>query len=406
MLQVTCHKRLFYLSPACYPQNPSAYLATVEFFLPPDKRAVFLQRKREALLRKDIRRSRTIDQKWNDGRKLHPFLLPKVGQKATSGGLHLLSNQEMNAIRLTSFFKTEAAGTQITKTPEAEQVWQDPPAFPSEGHVRSISPHEDALLQRLYSLTKGPVMPPPVHRKSKGLSPTDCCLMDTSNGEKASHFVRTKGMRNRHPEEQDHKSKEEALQGLLADLTEVRSDTAYKRFEEMLGWLRIYLQRSSQGDMLWPSKYRPLAPSELVGNFNEINAVDAWLRSWQPTAAASGRRSSQTDMDGEDWVDDTARSNTLLISGPVGCGKTAAVYACAAGNVAHNLFFFESVLPNFLLLSARMARARSECVITAHRQKHFTVIWGSNAVSSHGHGSSTGRTRATINLFFGFLDAV
>ena len=102
MLQVTCHKRLFYLSPACYPQNPSAYLATVEFFLPPDKRAVFLQRKREALLRKDIRRSRTIDQKWNDGRKLHPFLLPKVGQKATTGGLHLLSKQEVNAIRLTS----------------------------------------------------------------------------------------------------------------------------------------------------------------------------------------------------------------------------------------------------------------------------------------------------------------
>ncbi|KAJ8363504.1 hypothetical protein SKAU_G00123350 [Synaphobranchus kaupii] len=97
-------------------------------------------------------------------------------------------------------------------------------------------------------------------------------------------------------------------------------------------------------DVLWTEKYQPQHSNEVIGNSAAVKKLHSWLREWKRRADCEERRNRKEkkqednsndswdcgDFRGEDGVEDGEElCNTLLITGPPGVGKTAAVYACA-----------------------------------------------------------------------------
>ncbi|XP_011848228.1 PREDICTED: ATPase family AAA domain-containing protein 5 [Mandrillus leucophaeus] len=99
---------------------------------------------------------------------------------------------------------------------------------------------------------------------------------------------------------------------------------------------------SGTEDMLWTEKYQPQTASELIGNELAIKKLHSWLKDWKRRAELEERQNlkGKRDEKQEDFLggidfkgssdDEESRlCNTVLITGPTGVGKTAAVYACA-----------------------------------------------------------------------------
>lgn len=100
---------------------------------------------------------------------------------------------------------------------------------------------------------------------------------------------------------------------------------------------------SGTEDMLWIEKYQPQNSSELIGNELAIKKLHSWLKDWKRRAELEERQNlkGKRDEKQEDPLDsidfkgssddeeETRLCNTVLITGPTGVGKTAAVYACA-----------------------------------------------------------------------------
>ncbi|XP_044104301.1 ATPase family AAA domain-containing protein 5 isoform X2 [Neovison vison] len=96
-------------------------------------------------------------------------------------------------------------------------------------------------------------------------------------------------------------------------------------------------------DMLWTEKYQPQNSSELIGNELAIKKLHSWLKDWKRRAELEERQNlkgkkDEKQEDPSDSIDfkgssddeeETRLCNTVLITGPTGVGKTAAVYACA-----------------------------------------------------------------------------
>ncbi|NWV14401.1 ATAD5 protein, partial [Ptilonorhynchus violaceus] len=98
-------------------------------------------------------------------------------------------------------------------------------------------------------------------------------------------------------------------------------------------------------DMLWTEKYQPQDSSELVGNKKEIERLHSWLKEWKKRADLEEKRNQKGQKEDKEQEDsfssldfkdsksdieeETSLCNTVLITGPPGVGKTAAVYACA-----------------------------------------------------------------------------
>ncbi|OWK58291.1 ATPase family AAA domain-containing protein 5 [Lonchura striata] len=98
-------------------------------------------------------------------------------------------------------------------------------------------------------------------------------------------------------------------------------------------------------DMLWTEKYQPQDSSELVGNKKEIERLHSWLKEWKKRADLEEKRNQKREKEDKEQEDSLSSldfkdnksdieeeitlCNTVLITGPPGVGKTAAVYACA-----------------------------------------------------------------------------
>ncbi|KAM9537285.1 ATPase family AAA domain-containing protein 5 [Guaruba guarouba] len=104
------------------------------------------------------------------------------------------------------------------------------------------------------------------------------------------------------------------------------------------------LSGAEKEDMLWTEKYQPQDSSELIGNKKEIERLHSWLKEWKKRADWEEKRNQKGEKDKEhedsldsldfkdnksDIEEETSLCNTVLITGPPGVGKTAAVYACA-----------------------------------------------------------------------------
>ncbi|XP_074549563.1 ATPase family AAA domain-containing protein 5b isoform X2 [Halichoeres trimaculatus] len=96
-------------------------------------------------------------------------------------------------------------------------------------------------------------------------------------------------------------------------------------------------------DVLWTDKYSPQHSSEVIGNCRSVNELQSWLQKWKLRADCEERRKMEEkrreensndswdcgDFLGESGTEEEPLCNTMLITGPPGVGKTAAVYACS-----------------------------------------------------------------------------
>ncbi|XP_028615137.1 ATPase family AAA domain-containing protein 5 [Grammomys surdaster] len=99
---------------------------------------------------------------------------------------------------------------------------------------------------------------------------------------------------------------------------------------------------SGTEDMLWTEKYQPQNSNELIGNELAVKKLHSWLKDWKRRAELEERQnlkgkrdekeedlSDSMDFKGSSDDEEHRLCNTVLITGPTGVGKTAAVYACA-----------------------------------------------------------------------------
>ncbi|KAJ0231687.1 p-loop containing nucleoside triphosphate hydrolases superfamily protein [Hirschfeldia incana] len=95
---------------------------------------------------------------------------------------------------------------------------------------------------------------------------------------------------------------------------------------------------------LWVDKYQPRSASEVCGNTESVKLMNEWLGQWhergfQPSkdflcsdeekSEDADYNCSESDSDSENIGAEDRLKNVLLIVGPVGSGKSAAVHACA-----------------------------------------------------------------------------
>ncbi|KAK2442206.1 P-loop containing nucleoside triphosphate hydrolase superfamily protein [Trifolium repens] len=97
---------------------------------------------------------------------------------------------------------------------------------------------------------------------------------------------------------------------------------------------------------LWTYKYKPTKAVEVCGNDEAVNFLSDWLHQWherryKPRKDTSNRDTrviqdddddyicSDSDYDSEDMNEEDSLQNVLLVTGPIGSGKSAAIYACA-----------------------------------------------------------------------------
>ncbi|KAI9097944.1 hypothetical protein K1719_025715 [Acacia pycnantha] len=100
---------------------------------------------------------------------------------------------------------------------------------------------------------------------------------------------------------------------------------------------------------LWTYKYKPTKAFEVCGNDESVKFLRDWLQLWHGRRYQSKKDSlyrdkgdmqgddnddadydcSHCDYDSEDMTEEDSLENVLLITGPAGSGKSAAVYACA-----------------------------------------------------------------------------
>lgn len=75
---------------------------------------------------------------------------------------------------------------------------------------------------------------------------------------------------------------------------------------------------------MWTEKYRPVAPSDLVGNTGVINQLYEWLKDWDEVVLR-GNKKQVPFRRGQSWGDvANVNARAALLSGPPGIGKTSA----------------------------------------------------------------------------------
>ncbi|KAI3525232.1 hypothetical protein L1887_03907 [Cichorium endivia] len=134
-----------------------------------------------------------------------------------------------------------------------------------------------------------------------------------------------------------------AKTGCFSENTEFMVETDSQRQDTLLSE-RVATNYNNCENSLWTTKYQPEKAIEICGNNESVKFLNEWLRVWHEKGSTTNKFStnndnwimqgvdlnySPTDSDSESTDEETALKNVLLVTGPVGSGKSAAIYACA-----------------------------------------------------------------------------
>ncbi|NXW01056.1 ATAD5 protein, partial [Fregetta grallaria] len=156
----------------------------------------------------------------------------------------------------------------------------------------------------------------------------------TANSEvNQKHSENWKETKRKRKETEDHKSKRrKQIEGTETD---IKSRVSRNLISPVSGEKQA--ESGQAEDVLWTEKYQPQDSSELVGNKKEIERLhrSEWEEKRNQKVEKEDKEHEES-LDSLDFKDnkpdseeETSLCNTVLITGPPGVGKTAAVYACA-----------------------------------------------------------------------------
>ncbi|XP_073351328.1 ATPase family AAA domain-containing protein 5 [Pagrus major] len=159
-------------------------------------------------------------------------------------------------------------------------------------------------------------------------------------------------------------------------------------------------------DVLWTDKYQPQHSSDIIGNTASVRRLYSWLKEWKLRAdreenkkqKEKKREEGSTDSDWDCGEEDSQDGedmlcNTMLITGPTGVGKTAAVYACAQ-ELGFKVFEVNasSQRSGRLILSQLKEATQSHQVdsqgVNAHKPTYFNSYGTSSSAGTLRPGSS------------------
>ncbi|XP_044186916.1 ATPase family AAA domain-containing protein 5 [Thunnus albacares] len=155
-------------------------------------------------------------------------------------------------------------------------------------------------------------------------------------------------------------------------------------------------------ELLWTDKYQPQHPSDIIGNTASVRRLHSWLREWKLRADREERNkqkdkkqeegSNDSDWDceeGDSQDGEDMLCNTVLITGPTGVGKTAAVYACAQ-ELGFKVFEVNasSQRSGRLILSQLKEATQSHQVDSQGVNAHKPTYFNSYSAGTARHGSS------------------
>ncbi|KAM3863860.1 ATPase family AAA domain-containing protein 5 [Diretmus argenteus] len=159
-------------------------------------------------------------------------------------------------------------------------------------------------------------------------------------------------------------------------------------------------------DVLWTDKYQPQHSSDIIGNTASVRRLHSWLKEWKLRTDREERKKQKekkreegsNDSDWECGEEDSQDGedrlcNTLLITGPTGVGKTAAVYACAQ-ELGFKVFEVNasSQRSGRLILSQLKEATQSHQVdihgVNAHKPTYFNSYSNSSSAGALRPGSS------------------
>ncbi|KAA8546400.1 hypothetical protein F0562_002861 [Nyssa sinensis] len=123
---------------------------------------------------------------------------------------------------------------------------------------------------------------------------------------------------------------------------------------------------------LWTIKYQPEKAIEVCGNRESVKSLSEWLRLWNERGYRMSKDSTngdkwimqdadyncyQSDCDSENINETVTVKNVLLVTGPVGSGKSAAIYATAKEQGFHVIEVNASDWRNGTLVKQRFGEA-------------------------------------------------
>ncbi|XP_068435125.1 ATPase family AAA domain-containing protein 5 [Clinocottus analis] len=171
----------------------------------------------------------------------------------------------------------------------------------------------------------------------------NCAEEKKSEPEPTKRGGRTRRTRRSSPEEEEEgEGEEKAPPSVKAAPVPSDDDNSVVVIDDSLLGENTERKDVGREDVLWTDKYQPQHSSDIIGNAASVRRLHSWLKEWKLRADREERKkqkdkkqeegSNDSDwdcgeedsQDGEDML-----CNTMLITGPTGIGKTAAVYACA-----------------------------------------------------------------------------
>ncbi|KAL6512020.1 hypothetical protein OROGR_021617 [Orobanche gracilis] len=121
----------------------------------------------------------------------------------------------------------------------------------------------------------------------------------------------------------------------------LESDLQEKLFEERI-MSHYHTSQNLIKNCLCTNKYQPQNAKQISGNCGSVKFLSEWLHLWHKRGSLTSRGCINVDYSAVQDIDhdyqqsdsdtdsgDESLKNVLLLAGPVGSGKSAAIYACA-----------------------------------------------------------------------------